>query len=78
MKKVLDKEITIHFFEIEPSKFQEKGNGNRLAMQIEINNEKRLLWTNSVWLQETIKKIPKDAFPFKTIIKEENERFIFT
>lgn len=78
VKKVLDKEITVFFFKIVPSKYPETGNGDRLDIQIEFNSEKRLLRTSSTYLQEQIKNIPENGYPFTTKIKEQDERFMFT
>ena len=77
MSKVLNKLIVVHKFRIVQSKF-EKGSGQRLDMQIEINNTQYIVWCGSVTLMETIKKIPADSFPFETTIVMENERYEFT
>lgn len=78
MSKVLNKQIIIHRYRIEESKFKDKGNGKRLDMQIEMNATLYIVWTSSVVLQETIKQIPAANFPFTTTIVLENERFEFT
>lgn len=75
--RVLNKEIIVHYYEIKPSKF-DRGNGKCLYIQIEIDSVKRVLFTGSGVLMETIEKIPKDAFPFKTTIIKDNDRFQFT
>jgi len=78
MNKVMNKQIIIHRYRIEESKFKDKGNGKRLDMQIEMGGILYILWTSSVVLQETIKQIPAASFPFTTTIVLENERFEFT
>jgi len=78
MVKVLNKEIEVHRFRIEPSKYPEKGNGKRLDMEILVDGVKRVLFSGSVILQEVIQKIPAESFPFKTTIVKENERLEFT
>lgn len=78
MSKILNKEITVIDFKIVPSKFTEKGNGNRLDLQIEVNGTKHVVFSGSVSLAEAIQQVPKDGFPFTTTIVEENDRFIFT
>jgi hypothetical protein len=79
MSKILDREIIVHNFKLEDSKvFTEKGSCKCLYLQISINNEKHVVFTGSTGLIEMIQQIPEDGFPFKTVIKEENERFIFT
>ena len=79
MSKVLGKDIIVHAFKLEPSKhFKDKGNGLCLYLQISINNEKHIIFTSAVGMIEAIQQIPKDGFPFTTIIKEEDERYYFT
>jgi hypothetical protein len=77
MHKVLNREIIIHDYLIEDSKF-DNGNGKRLKMQIEVQGVKHLLFHGSVLLQNTIQKIPKDNFPFTTTIIKENDRLTFS
>lgn len=78
MSKILNKDITVLDFKIVPSKYTEKGNGNRLDMQIEVNGIKHVIFTGSISLAEAIQQVPKDGFPFSTTIIEENERYLFT
>jgi hypothetical protein len=78
MSKILNKQIIIHRYKIEDSKFKDKGNGKRLDMQIELKGTNYIVWTSSVVLQETIKQIPAENFPFTTTIVLENERYEFT
>lgn len=74
MHKVLNRSITVHNFRIEPSKFT----GQCLYMQIEMDGEKRVVFTGSVGLLQVIQKIPKTDFPFTTTIVKENDRYEFT
>jgi len=76
INKIINREITVHDYKIEDSKFE--GKGKRLDLQIELNQTKHLVFTSSVGLMEVIQQIPKDGFPFRTTIVEENERFEFT
>lgn len=78
MYQVLNKEIEVHRFRIQKSKYPEKGNGQRLEMEIVIDGRKRVLFSGSVILQEVIERIPEDAFPFKTTIVKNNQRHEFT
>lgn len=78
MYQVLNKEIEVHRFRIQKSKFPEKGNGNRLEMELVVDGRKRVLFSGSTVLQEVIEKIPEDCFPFKTTIKKNNQRHEFT
>lgn len=74
MKRILGKQITLHDYKIVPSKY----NGERLDMQITYDEDKRVAWTSSGGLIETIKLIDKEHFPITTTIIQENERFKFT
>lgn len=79
MSKILNKEIIVNDFRIEDSKcFQDRGTGKCLYLQITFNDEKRIVFTSSSGLIEAIQQIPKEGFPFITMICQENERFIFT
>lgn len=77
-RKIIDKDIKIFRYKIEVSKFPEKGNGKRLCLQIEYDNEKRIVFTGSVFLQNLIEQVPVEKFPFNTKIIEDNERYIFS
>lgn len=74
VSKVLNREIIVHDFKFENSKFS----GECLYLQIEYNNTKYLITTGSTGLSQAIKQVPKGAFPFKTTIVEENEWYLFT
>ncbi|CAG5001782.1 hypothetical protein DYBT9275_02740 [Dyadobacter sp. CECT 9275] len=76
--QVLNKEIEVHRYRIENSKYPEKGNGKRLDMEIVFDGRKRVVFSGSVILQEIIKKIPLASFPFRTVIKMINRRHEFT
>lgn len=78
MSKVLNREIEVHQYKIVPSKYPEKGNGQRLDMEILIDGRKRVVFSASSVLQEMIQQVPKSEFPFKTTIINENEHFEFT
>jgi hypothetical protein len=76
VKKIINHPITVHEFKIEPSK---QFNGSSLLMiQIEKSNEKRVVFTGSKVLIQQISKVPKDKFPFNTIIKGDNDYYEFT
>ena len=77
MFQIINKEITVCDFRIEDSKFG--GGGKKcLYMQIEIEEQKRVVFTGATALIETIVQIPKIEFPFKTTIAKQNERYEFT
>lgn len=79
MDKILNKEILVLDFKIEDSKvFPQKGNGKYMNMQIEVNGEKRVVFTGSIFLMDTIQKVPDHAFPLSTQIVKQNDHFEFT
>ncbi len=77
INRILNCEIIIHGFEIKDSKFADKGNGKCLYIQIEFDGARRIVFTGSGVLMDTINKIPKDDFPFTAKIVKENDRFEF-
>lgn len=74
--RVLNREITVTNYKIEPSKHH--ANTQCLTLEFEMNGNKHILFTGSTVLIQMIEKVPKGAFPFKTIIVKENEYFEFT
>lgn len=78
INKVLDQPITVKAFRIVDSKFKENGDGRRLDLDITFNDKPYIIWTSSQPLKEMIAQVPADKFPFVTVIKEDNERFLFT
>lgn len=81
MDRILNQEITVVDFKIEDSKiegYKEKGVEKCLYLQISYKNELRVIFTGGSALIEMIQKVPRERFPFTTIIKKENRRFLFT
>lgn len=74
ISKILNKEITIHEFKIENSKFH----GECLYLQIEHKNERCVIFTGSTTLINQIRQVPQEGFPFQTTIIEQDERYLFT
>lgn len=72
--RVLNREIIVHDFKIEISKFK----GNCLYLQIEFNNVRHVLFTGSKALMDAIEQVDKSGFPFTTTIVKENERLEFS
>jgi uroporphyrinogen-III synthase len=77
LNKILNEQIIVHRFKIEPSKF-EKGDGKRLVLQIEKNGTKYILFTSSTTLKDMVQQVPSSNFPFETVIKMIDERPQFT
>jgi hypothetical protein len=75
---ILNKRILVHAFKIDKSKFEKGGNGNRLTLQIDVDNSQRIVFTGSVNLQEMIKQVPEGKFPFSTVIIKKDKRYEFT
>lgn len=76
--KVLNREITVHDFRLEDSKFDKNKSGKCLHLQISITGEKHVVFTGSDVLIDLIQQVPKSEFPFTTIIVKEGEHFEFT
>ncbi len=78
LQRILNKEIIVIDFKIEPSKFTEKGNGKCLYIQIEISETKHILFTGSANLMNMIERVPKESFPFKTTLQQDDLLLKFT
>lgn len=78
MDRILNREIIVHDYRIEESKFKEKGNGKCLYIQIEINGEKHVVFTGSAYLMHMIEKVNDDDFPFQTKIIKQDDHLEFT
>ena len=76
VKKILNNEIKVLDFKIDPSK--QKEGTELLTLQIEKSGEKRIVFTGSTILRDQIRRVPKDKFPFTTIIKADNDYYEFT
>lgn len=74
IERILNKEIIVHAYEIKPSKYE----GEVLTIQIQVGDDKRIIFTGSRVLIDLIKLVAKGDFPFKTKIVKENEYFEFT
>lgn len=76
IKKILNAEIIVHDFKIEDS--TQKPGTKYLTLQIERKGDREVLFTGSNILLKTIEQIPKEKFPFKTTITQENQMYQFT
>lgn len=74
MKKIINKEVVVYDYVIKDSKYKDKC----LYLQIEMDGTRHVVFTGSKILIHNIEKVPKEGFPFKTTIVQENERFEFT
>ena len=73
---IVNEEIIVHEYKIEPSKLEGKGNGKCLYLQISRNNVKHVVFSGSGVLMEQIEQVPKDKFPISTTIKKK-ERILY-
>lgn len=78
LESVLNRVITVMDYKIVESKYQEKGNGKCLHMQIEVNGERRVLFSGSGYLMDTISKVDENDFLFTTTIIKKNKRVEFS
>lgn len=77
--EILNKEVTIVRFKIEPSKYPKFDGDKCMHTQIIVDKEPRVLFTASKVLQDIILAVPEvDGFPFNTTIKKINDHFQFT
>jgi hypothetical protein len=75
--KILNTEFIIHAFKIEKSKFPKNKSGNRLTLQIEFDNEKRIIFSGSDVLMDLITQVDNDSMPFSCKIVRINRHFEF-
>lgn len=75
--RILNREIVVHDFKIEKSKFADKCD-KCLHLQISVDDRKHVVFCTGVALQTILMQIPKDNFPFATTIVKENMRYEFT
>ena len=75
--KILNREITVHDFRIEESKFKKQNNERCLTIQISIEGTKHVVFTGSAVLISMINKVSKEDFPFTTTITKEGEHYEF-
>lgn len=73
---VLNTEIIIEGFKIQDSK--KKLGTQYLTLQIEKEENKRVVFTGSKNLMDLINQVPEDRFPFKTTIRKNDKRLEFT
>jgi len=76
VKKLFNSPIQVLEYKIEPSK--QKAGTELLTLQIEKGGDKRVVFTGSKVLIGQIRQVPKDKFPFETIIKGDNDYYEFT
>lgn len=79
MEDVFDQKITVHGFTIMESKwYKEEGVNECLQMQIEIDGKMRVLFNGSKKMIDQLKQVPDNGFPFQTIIKKVDKKYMLT
>ena|SRR5690554_1822635 len=76
ISRIFNTEITVLDYVIEPS--TKKPGTERLKLQIKKGETMHVIFTGSVVLMQMIQEVPKDAFPFKTTIINNDGHFEFT
>jgi hypothetical protein len=76
VQKLFNLTITVIAFKIEPSKHHK--DTKLLTLQIEKGTEKRIVFTGSKVLIDQISRVPKNGFPFTTVIRGDNDYYEFT
>jgi hypothetical protein len=76
LSRLINVEITVIDFKIEDSKH--KPGTQCLTMQIEKSGEKRVVFTGSKGLISQIMQVPKQQFPFTTVIAMHDKYCEFT
>ena len=77
ISKILNREITVTNYKVEDSKYQKNKSGKCLCLQIEIDGEKRIVFTGSDVLIKMIIQVKKEDMPFGSAIVKEGEHFEF-
>lgn len=75
ISKVLNKEIKVLAFQVKKNKIEK--DGFYIQMQIEVDDERKVLFTNSSVLKDQLEKY-KDTLPFITTIIQPKKYFSFS
>ena len=76
MKDVLNREIIVLGFKTRDTKFKEYDSGKYIILQIELDGEKRVLFTSSKVLLNQAESY-RDKFPFITCIIKHKDFYTF-
>lgn len=77
INKILNKDIVVCNYRLEESKFSKNKSGKCLYIQIEVDSEKRVLFTGSDVLIAMIQQVSEENLPFSCQIVKEGEHFEF-
>lgn len=76
IQRIVNVEIIVEAYKVSPSKFE--GKVSRLDLQIIYEGKQRVVFVSSNTLISMIERVPKEKFPFKTKIVNENNRLEFS
>lgn len=76
VQKLFNIPVKVLNYKVEASK--KKPGTKLLTLQIEKGEEKRIVFTGSTVLIDMIERVPKNGFPFETIIRGDNDYYEFT
>lgn len=76
IERVLNREITVTNYRVEPSKVRE--NTKCLHLELQMNGNKHVLFSGSSILIQMIEKVDREKLPFVTTIVKEGEHCEFT
>ena len=77
LDSVVGKEIVVLSYRLSNSKFTDSKTGNYVTIQIEIESEKKVIFTASGVLSDQCKRYEKQM-PFRTTIKKIQKYYTFT
>jgi hypothetical protein len=78
IETIKEEEIHVLNYKIEQSKYPKENNDKCVHIQIEYEGNKRVFFTSSMVLMNQLEQVPKEKFPFKTVIKKQDKSLVFT
>lgn len=76
--KIINREIVLCDFKIDESKYKDNNNKKCLTLQIELNGEKKIVFTGSKILLQAVEQVNKEDLPVTCTIITENGMYKFT
>lgn len=79
IERILNQEIEVHDFKVEPSKYPKQNSATCLHLQIKYKDEFKVVFSGSNYLQRALLQMLPEHFPFRTkIVEGEFRRLDFT
>lgn len=75
--KILNRDIIIENFKVGMSKYPKNKSGKCLCLQITLDDDRRVIFTGSDILIDTMEQVNKDDLPIATRIVQEGEHYEF-